>query len=200
MTANPKEVVTILLVNGASASAASLASAYQSAGISTDLAYTPAGTSSTSQTWPTLQNLINQGTRLLNFIDSIDDNSAAPFIMPEFNYMFENNYDVTTPSSFSCELNRPDGLTTTQGLSNNMMPLMNHFLYSVSSGLIEIQSPNSSYVTTTNAPSGGVGNLGTAAISCKQYYGRTPSFIVVDFFSVGPASKCSRSQPRLSRC
>lgn len=189
MESNPNDVVTVLLVNGASASGNELASAYQTAGISTNLAYTPSGTTSTSQRWPTLQSLINSGTRLMNFVDSIDDNSAAPFLMPQYNYVFENNYDVSTPSAFSCELNRPDGLTTTQAISNGMMPLMNHFLYSVSPGIIEIQSPNASYVPTTNAANGGVGNLGTAATNCQQYYGRAPSFILVDFFNVGPAGE-----------
>lgn len=189
MESNQDAVVTILLVNGASASGTSLAAAYQSAGISTDLAYTPTGSSSATQTWPTLQTLINSGTRLMNFIDSIDSNSVAPFIMPEFDYIFENNYNVTTPSGFSCEANRPSDLSTSTAISNKMMPFMNHFLYTISSGIILIESPNASYVSTTNAPSGGVGNLGAAATSCQQTYGRAPTFILVDFFNVGPASK-----------
>lgn len=187
LLSNPNEVVTVLLVNGAGASGNSLADVYQSAGISTDLAYTPTGSTSTTQRWPTLQTLITGGTRLVNFVDSIDDNSGAPFLMPQYNYIFENNYDVTSPSAFSCEANRPENLATDQAISNNMMPLMNHFLYTVSPGVIDIQSPNASYVGTTNAPSGGLGNLGTAANACRQLYGRVPSFILVDFFNVGPA-------------
>jgi hypothetical protein len=186
LDSNPNEVVTVLLVNGASASGSDIAAAYQSAGISTDVVYTPTGSTSTSQRWPTLQAMINSGTRLVNFVDSID-NTAPSFLMPQYNYIFENNYDVTTPSGYSCEANRPENLDTSQAISNNMMPLMNHFLYAVSPGIIDIQSPNTSYVGTTNAPTGGVGNLGQAATACQQLYGRVPSFVVVDFFNVGPA-------------
>ena len=81
MESNPNEVVTVLLVNGADASATDLATAYQTAGITTDLAYTPAGLTSVTQDWPTLNSLINSGTRLLNFVDSLDDNSGATYLM-----------------------------------------------------------------------------------------------------------------------
>jgi hypothetical protein len=187
MNSNPNDVVTVLLVNGAGASASELAAQYQSAGITTSLAYTPSGSTSQSQQWPTLQSLINSGTRLVNFVASLDDNSAAPFLMNEFNYVFENNYEVSSPSNFTCEASRPS-TETSQLVSNDMLPLMNHFLYHIDGGsLFNIESPNSSYVGTTNAPQGGVGNLGTAATTCRQYYGRAPSFILVDFATVGPA-------------
>ena len=187
MSSNPKEIVTVLIVNGASASGAALATAYQQAGISTDLAYTPTGTTSSTQKWPTLQSMIRSGMRLVNFVDSIDDNSASPYLMPQYNYIFENNYDVTSPADFSCDANRPEGLETSQAISNGMMPLMNHFLYTVSQGIINIQSPNTSYVGTTNSPNRAVGTLGTSAAACQQIYGRAPSYILVDFFNVGPA-------------
>ena len=186
--ANPNDVVTVLLVNGATASASNLAAQYQAAGITTSLAYTPSGSTSGTQNWPTLQSLISSGTRLLNFVDSVDVDPSAPYLMQQYDYIFENNYDVTTPSSFSCEVNRPSNLQASQAISNNLMPLMNHFLYHVDAGdIFNIESPNASYVGTTNAPSGGLGNLGTAANTCKEYYGRAPSYVVVDFFNVGPA-------------
>lgn len=187
MESNPNNVVTVLLVNGASASASDLAAQYQSAGITTSLSYTPTGSTSETQVWPTLQTLINTGTRLMNFVDVLGDNSEASWLMHQYDYIFQNSYDVSSPSSFSCEVNEPSNLQTSQAISDNLMPLMNHFLYTVSTGIITIDSPNASYVGTTNAPSGGVGNLGTAANTCKQLYGRIPSYIVVDFFNVGPA-------------
>ena len=188
MDSNPNEVVTVLIVNGASASASDLAAAYQAAGL-TNLAYTPTGSTSQTQDWPTLQSLITSGRRLVNFVDSLDDNSGAPYLMHQYDYIFQNNYDVSTPSEFSCEANAPS--TDTAGLiSNDMMPLMNHFLYHVDTGFIKIDSPNSSYVGTTNAPSGGIGNLGSTANTCKQYYGRAPSYIVVDFLQRW-ASNCN---------
>ncbi|KAK0942846.1 hypothetical protein LTR29_005586 [Friedmanniomyces endolithicus] len=181
LVANPNEVVTILLVNGASASATALAAEYEAAGIS-NIAYTPTRTSAIEQ-WPTLQNLINNGTRLLNFVASLTDNTGASYLMNEFDCIFENSYQNTAPTDFSCTANRPDS-NTSGALGAGMMPLMNHFLY-VNETLFEM--PSTTYLATTNAPSGGVGNLGDAATQCTSEYGRVPTFVLVDFFNVGPA-------------
>lgn len=187
MEANANEVVTVLLVNGAEADATEIASHYASAGITTSLAYTPTGATYQSQQWPTLQSLINSGTRMINFVSGIGDNSVAPYLIDQFDYVFENDYDNSSPTDFSCEASRPGAAAgnTAQAVSNGFLPLMNHFLYQDQA--FGIQSPNQTYVTTTNAPSGGVGNLGDAATECTQTYGRAPTFIMVDFFNVGPA-------------
>jgi hypothetical protein len=130
LVANPNEVVTVLLVNGADANASDLAAEYQSASIS-DIAYTRTATSSSSATasatrssvasssstastsasdWPTLQTLISDGTRMVNFVASLDDNTNATFLLNEWDYIFENNYDNTAPTDFSCVANRPSSV------------------------------------------------------------------------------------------
>ncbi|TIA65507.1 hypothetical protein D6C77_00760 [Aureobasidium pullulans] len=186
MDGNPNEVVTVLLVNSDDASASDLGSAYTTAGIAS-YAYTPTSTTAPSE-WPTLQTLIDDGTRLLNFVASLDDNTAAPYLMDEFTYIFENNYDNTSPSNFSCAANRPSTVTTSSALQQNLMPFMNHFLYETSSLFgTTIESPDLGNITTTNAASGGTGNLGTSAAECTTTYGQAPTFILVDFFNVGPA-------------
>lgn len=199
---NPNDVVTVLLVNGAGASASELDAEYQNAGIG-DIAYTPtsssssaasatasgstATTSSSSSDWPTLQSLINSGTRMINFVATLDNNSGAPYLMNEFDYIFENDYDNTSPSDFSCEPDRPSSVSSAQqAINQGMMPLMNHFLYAEVSAF-DIQYPNETYITTTNSPNGGAGNLGTAASECSNQYGQAPTFVLVDFFNVGPA-------------
>ncbi|KAK5123779.1 hypothetical protein LTR85_002415 [Meristemomyces frigidus] len=205
LVANPNEVVTVLLVNGADASAQDLATEYEEAGIST-IAYTPTSTaassasttsgyagstsaSATSSDWPTLQSMINNGTRLVNFVADLSDNTAAPYLLNEFSYIFENSYENTAPTDYSCVANRPSSVAnnTEQALSEGLMPLMNHFLYEQEA--FDIQAPNDTYITTTNSPnpSGGVGNLGTSADECTSSYGKAPNFILVDFFNVGPA-------------
>ena len=50
-----------------------------------------------------------------------------------------------------------------------------------------IETPNVTYANVTNAPSGELGNLGDAARTCATQYGRAPTYLVVDFFNVGPA-------------
>ena len=64
---------------------------------------------------------------------------------------------------------------------------MNHFLYSSDLAAFDIEYPNASYVGTTNAASGGTGNLGDTAKTCKTEWGRQPTFVMVDFFNRGPA-------------
>ncbi|KAK3676983.1 hypothetical protein LTR78_003188 [Recurvomyces mirabilis] len=185
LTINPNEVVTILLVNGASATASDLAAEYEAAGIS-NIAYQPSSSRATTQ-WPTLQTLINDGTRLVNFVADLSSNSAAPYLMNEFTYIFENNYDITDLTGFSCTANRPTSLgnNTNSALSSGMMPLMNHFLYE--QAVFGIQTPNDTYLSVTNSENGGVGSLGNAATQCTSEYGRAPTFILVDFFNAGPA-------------
>lgn len=131
MEANPDNVVTVLLVNGASATASSLAAQYEAAGITDSLVYTPSGASAETADWPTLSSMISSGQRMVNFVDYIGDTSAAPYILSEFDYMFENQYDVTSLDAFSCDVNRPPsaiGQTETV-VSSGVMPFMNHFLY-----------------------------------------------------------------------
>jgi hypothetical protein len=186
MDGNPNEVVTVLLVNSDDSSASALASAYTTAGI-TSYAYTPTSTTASSE-WPTLQTLISSGKRLINFVASLDDNSAAPYLMDEFTYIFENNYDNTSPSSFSCAANRPSTVTTSSAIQKGMMPLMNHFLYQTSNLFgTTIESPDLGNISTTNSASGGTGALGTSATECTTTYGRAPTYLLVDFFNVGPA-------------
>ncbi|KAI7495403.1 hypothetical protein KC367_g7365 [Hortaea werneckii] len=196
---NPSDVVTVLLVNGAGASASELAAEYETAGIG-DIAYTPTSSSSSSASssasnaassssdWPTLQNLIDQGTRMVNFVADLDDNSGASYLLNQYDYVFENDYNNVSPSDFSCDASRPASVANDaqQALYLGLMPLMNHFLYAEVAAF-GIQYPNTSYITTTNAPSGGTGNLGASASRCSSEYGRAPTFIVVDFFNVGPA-------------
>ncbi|KAI6813112.1 hypothetical protein KC332_g11572 [Hortaea werneckii] len=196
---NPSDVVTVLLVNGAGASASELAAEYETAGIG-DIAYTPTSSSSSSASssasnaassssdWPTLQNLIDQGTRMVNFVADLDDNSGASYLLNQYDYVFENDYNNVSPSDFSCDASRPASVVNDaqQALYLGLMPLMNHFLYAEVAAF-GIQYPNTSYITTTNAPSGGTGNLGASASRCSSEYGRAPTFIVVDFFNVGPA-------------
>ncbi|KAF1951320.1 hypothetical protein CC80DRAFT_553442 [Byssothecium circinans] len=185
MDANPNEVVTILLVNSDKASGQILGSQFNSSGISR-YAYTPPASSSTSlpQTWPTLDNLISNGTRLMTFVASLSTPSTAyPFLMDEFTFVFENDFENESPTEYSCDPNRPTGLTPATAKASNRMFLMNHFLYSTQS---IVQTPNVTYTNVTNAASG-PGSLGNAITDCTAVYSKPPTFVLVDFFNVGPA-------------
>ncbi|CAO2653893.1 Nn.00g106260.m01.CDS01 [Neocucurbitaria sp. VM-36] len=184
MDANTNDVVTILLVNSGGASASDLGSQFTSAGID-EYAYTPPSTTTIPQTWPTLDTLIGNNTRLMTFVASLSQTSSDyPYLMDEFTFIFENNYENTSPSNYSCNPDRPTSLgSASAALSSGRMFLMNHFLYESTSFF---QSPNESYAGTTNAQTG-VGSLGESVTECTGVYGKPPNFVLVDFFNRGPA-------------
>lgn len=181
-------VVTILLVNSDNASAENLHAEFQAANI-VSYAYVPTSTTSAISTWPTLQDLISQSKRLIVFVASLDSstNKVAPYLLDEFVFIFENPFDVTSPSNFSCLPDRPTALkgNVNSAVESRRLPLMNHFLYSTQAFGIEI--PDYGNITNTNAQTGSVGNLGGASTECKTLYGRAPAFILVDFFEQGSA-------------
>jgi hypothetical protein len=183
MDENPNEVVTVLLVNSDGASASDLAGEYEAAGVDA-YSYVPSSASASSTTWPTLQDLIASNTRLVNFVASLDGgNAAAPYLLDEFTYVFENSYENSQLSDFSCTPDRPSGLASSA--TGGRMALMNHFLYL--NQAFGIQSPNIGNLTTTNAPGNETGMLGLQLGKCTQEYGTQPTFVMVDFFNVGPA-------------
>lgn len=187
MDDNPNDVVTILLVNSDNNDASDLGSVFDSSGIS-KYAYTQTSTSA-PVSWPTLQSLISANTRLITFIASLPSgNSAAPYLLDEFTYVFENPYDVTSASNFSCMPNRPSTLggSISAAESSNMMFLMNHFLDNAES--LGIETPDPDAAGTTNSPDTTLtGSLGQSAAQCANVYGKNPNFLLVDWFNVGPA-------------
>jgi hypothetical protein len=184
MDNNQNDVVTVLLVNSDSASASDLGSQFNSSGIS-KYAYKPPTAGTVPTTWPTLDNLIGNNTRLMTFVASLSEASTQyPFLMDEFTFIFENEYENTNPSNYSCTPDRPTGLTTSTAASSGRLFLMNHFLYQTQ--LFGIQSPNETYANTTNAETG-YGSLGASVSNCSSVYGKAPWAVLVDFFNVGPA-------------
>ncbi|KAH7091389.1 PLC-like phosphodiesterase [Paraphoma chrysanthemicola] len=185
MDRNTNDIVTILLVNSDNASPSDLGSQFSASGIDT-LAYAPPSLTTIPQTWPTLETLISNGTRLMTFVASLPTPSTQfPYLMDEFTFIFENNFENVNPSNYSCTPNRPSTLgTAAAALSSGRMFLMNHFLYETQ--LFGIQSPNTSYAGTTNAQTG-FGSLGVSVQECTTVYGKPPTFVLVDWFNMGPA-------------
>ena len=189
MDSNPNEVVSLLLVNSDNATPSALASEFTASGITT-YKYTPPSTTTAQFTWPTLQELISNNNRLMTFVASLDTSTIDPtnsYLMNEFTFIFENSFETSSLTNFTCTPDRPSSVTgdTASAVSSGRMPLMNHFLYDGS--LFGIDTPNVGNITTTNALSGTTGNLGSSASTCRTAYGKTPVFILVDFFDQGPA-------------
>jgi hypothetical protein len=66
MSSNPNEVLTLLLTNGDAIPVADFDTVFQSAGLA-NMTYVPDGTISQDD-WPTFQELIGNGTRLIVFM------------------------------------------------------------------------------------------------------------------------------------
>lgn len=186
MDENPRDIVTILLVNADNASPADLSAEFTAADIST-YGYVPPSIVSPPTIWPTLQDMIANNTRLVTFVTPLaGDTSSAPYLLSEFTFVFENSYNVTSATNFSCVPDRPAALQgqTAAAVQSGRLPLVNHFLYT--SPGFGIQTPDTANITNTNGRTG-VGSLGEAASSCTTAYGRKPAYLLVDYFNQGDA-------------
>ncbi|KAM3443953.1 hypothetical protein NHJ13734_001677 [Beauveria thailandica] len=185
MNANTNDVVTVLLVNADRASAAALGGAFSSAGLD-KLGYKPPTTSATAD-WPTLQSMIDSNTRLVAFATNFDYSASVPYLLPEFDFMFETPYEVTELTGFNCTLDRPStsGLnkSPTTAIAMNYLSLVNHFKYQRFLG--SILAPDADSINVTNSPdTAAAGNFGRHIQQCNAEWGARPNFMLVDFWNV----------------
>ncbi|OCL12013.1 hypothetical protein AOQ84DRAFT_430107 [Glonium stellatum] len=190
---NPTDVVTIILVNSDNAKAADLMPEFSAADIA-HYAYVPPFQkpppvpADGASAWPALNEMIDQGKRLVSFVASIDpaSNTAAPYLLNEFDFVWETAYDVSNASGFKCTPDRPPSLDASMAAAKaaGMLFMMNHFLYWDQA--FGIQVPDIRNVQNTNAWDG-EGSLGQTLLDCSGQYQRQPTFVLVDFFNVGPA-------------
>jgi hypothetical protein len=80
LDANPSQVITLLLTNGDGVGISSFGDAFSSSGLS-NYAYSPGSTLSMDQ-WPTLQQLIDSGNRLVVFLGIICRSLYKTFTNP----------------------------------------------------------------------------------------------------------------------
>ncbi|KAK4169427.1 PLC-like phosphodiesterase [Cladorrhinum sp. PSN259] len=199
---NPNDVITLILVNSDNQPASSFGSAFDSSGISS-YGYIPSSSSNTSTatsntttntpgtiTWPTLQSMISTNQRLVTFVASITPEPAYPYLLSELSHVFETPYNITSPSQFQCQLDRPSSAgTASKAIQSGLLPLLNHFQYiNLGSG---VQIPDVSDIDVTNNPStDAAGNLGKHLKRCQAEWddlGQKPVFALVDFFDKGPS-------------
>lgn len=187
MTSHTNDVVTLLLVNSDKATAAEFGTHFKSSGID-QIAYTPASGSAFSE-WPTLQSMINDKKRLVVFVTNIDASSDYPYLIPEFDYVFETAFEVTSLDGFNCTLDRPSRSgPASAALSNNYLSLVNHFKYQTV--VVGTYLPDLSNIEiVNNASTATDGNLGKHLQLCKGQWGSIPNFVLVDFWDRGSVIK-----------
>ncbi|KAG0647768.1 PI-PLC X domain-containing 1 [Hyphodiscus hymeniophilus] len=187
MDANTNEVVTLLLVNSDNRDASAFGTVFESSGIST-YSYKPTSTNLTRgpmSTWPTLQSLITANKRLITFIASVTPDSTYPYLLDEFDYVFETTFGVSSLSGFNCTPQRPSTLTSsTSAISSGYLGLLNHFTDTAEAFGISV--PDITDIDTTNSASTNItGALGTNGAECETGWGSKPTFMLVDFWNVG---------------
>lgn len=173
LDANPNEVVTIIWENPDLRPLSAFVSSYASAGL-TNYLYTQ--TPDKSQTWPTLQEMITSGKRLVSFCNQATDPSA-PWLMNTYDYMFQTAYENYNASSFTCTVDRPP-----TGDHGNMY-VLNNFIYGkpIPFGTLVIEVPQPAQAANINS----VSVLGTHATNCQNTFGTIPNFVTVDFYEQG---------------
>ena len=183
MNNNPNEVVTVLLVNSDDVGVEQFGAAFTGSGLG-KFGYTPQASGS----WPTLSTMISNGQRLVAFVTGITASATYPYLLNEFDYVFETPFEVTSSSGFNCTLDRPKSIgSAATAVSRGMLSLANHFLYK-DLGAFGIMVPDVDQIANTNNPATtGIGMLGTHATQCRREWGVRPNFILVDFFDKGPA-------------
>lgn len=136
--------------------------------------------------WPTISSMATTNKRLVTFLSSGADEQAVPFLLPEFDYIFETDFGIESPDEFSCGPARP---SYPESYVPDRLSLVNHFLYAKFLGF---RFPNASYAATTNAAGFGIGELGEHTVRCRGFYERRPNFLLVDFYNEGDVFEVER--------
>ncbi|KAG0933419.1 hypothetical protein G6F30_010274 [Rhizopus arrhizus] len=171
---NPKEVITIMWNNLYNIEASKIAQSYEASSIMPYIY-----THKQSDPWPTLQEMIQSGKRVVNFIDAKANEEQIPWLMYQFSRVFETPFENTNSNDFNCNVDR-----IAAGIdSSDMMYVMNHFLYGVIDiGPFKIEIPLRNKAKLINSQL-----LIDHASNCTEVFQRKPNFIEVDFYTVGEA-------------
>ncbi|KAL2190783.1 PLC-like phosphodiesterase [Thermothelomyces heterothallicus CBS 203.75] len=181
VASHPYDVVTILLGNGNYSTPDKYAPYIEESGIA-KYAFTPGPGLTTVDDWPTLGQLILSGQRVIMFLDYMANQTAYPWLLDEFAYMWETPFDPVD-DAFPCVVQRPPGLPAPD--AKRRLYLMNHNLNAEVSLLGQsLLVPAVSRLNVTNAARG-PGSLGMAANNCRTDWGRAPNVLNVDYYNYG---------------
>ncbi|CAG8662674.1 13480_t:CDS:2 [Funneliformis mosseae] len=165
---NPNEVVTIIWENTAKVPTSAFNDVYTQSGLDKFGHVQGVG-----KGWPSLAKMIDSGKRLVNFINPPSDGSI-PWLMSEFDYVFETPFENEDPNGWQCTIDRPKG-------KEQPLYVLNHFLYNnFLPSDNQIQLPQPGLANVTNSAS-----LADHAKKCQQTFNKIPNFIAVDFYDKG---------------
>ncbi|MBI5488468.1 MAG: hypothetical protein HY905_14135 [Deltaproteobacteria bacterium] len=153
---HPREIVTIIFESYVTAAAT--AAAFEDAALM-DLLFVPPP----AGPWPTLNSMIDAGTRLVVFTDN--EGGAYPWYLDVWTWAWETDFDNQAPRDFSCARNR--------GSDGNLLFIFNHFLTN------PVADPDLAEQVNYNPL------LIDRLHECQAGSGRLPNFVTVDFYDLG---------------
>jgi hypothetical protein len=157
---NPNEIVSIILECYVESN--QIAWAMEDAGLLPYLHSQPEG-----EAWPTLQQMIDDSTRLVVFSDK-DDAGFLAWYHYVWDYAVETNWSNNSRGDFSCDFNR--------GEPENDLFIVNHF---VTDATIGIGLPDSA--SLLNA----LPYIEDRVTQCQYETGKVANFLTVDFYANG---------------
>lgn len=158
LDAHPDEVVTFIVQDEVSPE--DTASLVERAGL---LPYVH--TQVAGQPWPTLEEMIGSGRRVVFFLENGDGGAAAPWLMNVNRWVQDTPYDFRRIRDFNCAHFR--------GRPGASLFLVNHWLDSLKSRVTDAAVVNSEPV------------LGRRVRECARERGLLPNFVAVDFYDQG---------------
>ncbi len=159
LRSNPDEVISIIFENYVTQ--AQMAGAFEESGL-IDFVYAH----QTEDTWPTLGELIDAGTRLVAFQERLPQEAEFPWLMNIWDHAWETPFSFSTPEDFVCDPNRGDPA--------NPLFLLNHFLTGPFGGnpdFAEMVNYNPLFIDR--------------ARQCELEGSTLPNFVAVDFYDIG---------------
>lgn len=154
---HPAEVVTLILE--AHIDEPTTALAFEEAGLLPYLDEQPVS----SAAWPSLEEMITSGRRLVVFTES--SAVTLPWHHEAYAFMWDTNYAATMPSDFSCDVLR--------GSRTNRLFLLNHFLTAPLGSISLAEMVNYNPLLLDRAR------------GCRTATGFLPNFVALDFVDVG---------------
>ncbi|KAF8470765.1 PLC-like phosphodiesterase [Kalaharituber pfeilii] len=190
MDGHPSDVVTMLWVNADNMPARDLEKYFADTGLK-NLAYAPPKHPITPGEWPTLQQMIDSGKRLVLFISTSADEANIPWMLDEFSYMFETPFENFDPAKFTCNGDRPGRVKGAEKLNEAVatrIGFQNRFVYDkrLEEFGLEIYTPHDDLAPKINSGDQSIpGNMKDGIEKCATEWGRRGGYILVDFFNEG---------------
>lgn len=178
---HPYDVVTVLLGNGNYSDPSLYVPYIEESGITKHIyqaPFLPMGLGD----WPTLENMILLGQRVVMFLDYEADQKKYPWLMDEFSQIWETPFDPTD-RTFPCVVQRPPNLKRED--AQKRMYIMNHNLNAEFNVFdIDLVVPAVAVLNETNAAEG-FGSAGRAANDCESKWDYPPNVLNVDYYNYG---------------